>query len=192
MESGLSFALTHLGGEQTVTGSCHLLRVNGVNILVDCGLAQGGERVAPMAGWPVPPDRIDFLFLTHAHIDYIGRLPELISGGFRGEIITTEATAFLLAPLGLKITEVYGRLKPFWDQESKELWAGGLRLSRRPALRYPRPRPSAFRLFGPRRPGRPHQLGRRHGAPAGENKTRPRRAGGAGRAGREVKGGSEL
>ncbi|MBN2232971.1 MAG: MBL fold metallo-hydrolase [Deltaproteobacteria bacterium] len=99
MESGLSFALTHLGGEQTVTGSCHLLRVNGVNILVDCGLAQGGERVAPMASWPVPPDKIDFLFLTHAHIDHIGRLPELISGGFRGEIITTEATAFLLAPL---------------------------------------------------------------------------------------------
>ena len=97
--SGKSFELIHLGGEKTVTGSCHLLRVNGVNILVDCGLAQGGERVAPMASWPVPPDKIDFLFLTHAHIDHIGRLPELISGGFRGEIITTEATAFLLAPL---------------------------------------------------------------------------------------------
>jgi len=91
--------LIHLGGEQTVTGSCHLLRANGVNILVDCGLAQGGDRVLPMSEWPVPPEEIDFLFLTHAHIDHIGRLPELLRSGFRGEIITTEATAFLLAPL---------------------------------------------------------------------------------------------
>ena len=91
--------LIHLGGERTVTGSCHLLRVNGVNILVDCGLCQGGDRVVPMGEWPDPPDKIDFLFLTHAHIDHIGRLPELISGGFRGEIITTEATAFLLGPM---------------------------------------------------------------------------------------------
>ncbi len=91
--------LMHLGGEKTVTGSCHLLRVNGINILVDCGMAQGGDRVAAMAEWPVPPDKMDFLFLTHAHIDHIGRLPELIRGGFRGEIITTEATAFLLGPL---------------------------------------------------------------------------------------------
>ncbi len=45
--------LIHLGGEKTVTGSCHLLRVNGVNVLVDCGLAQGGDRVRPMAEWPV-------------------------------------------------------------------------------------------------------------------------------------------
>ncbi|MEA3332014.1 MAG: MBL fold metallo-hydrolase [Pseudomonadota bacterium] len=91
--------LIHLGGEKTVAGSCHLLRVNGVNILVDCGLAQGGDRVMPMAEWSVPPDEIDFLFLTHAHIDHIGRLPEIIRGGFRGEIITTEATSFLLAPM---------------------------------------------------------------------------------------------
>ncbi|MCD6532566.1 MAG: MBL fold metallo-hydrolase [Deltaproteobacteria bacterium] len=91
--------LIHLGGEKTVTGSCHLLRFNGVNILVDCGLAQGSDRVLPMAEWPVPPEKIDFLFLTHAHIDHIGRLPEIMRGGFRGEIITTEATAFLLGPM---------------------------------------------------------------------------------------------
>jgi metallo-beta-lactamase family protein len=91
--------LIHLGGEHSVTGSCHLLRWNGVAILVDCGLCQGGDYALPMGEWPVPPDKIDFLFLTHAHIDHIGRLPELIRGGFRGEIITTEATAFLLEPM---------------------------------------------------------------------------------------------
>ncbi len=47
----------------------------------------------------MPPDKIDFLFLTHAHIDHVGRLPELIRAGFRGEVITTEATAFLLEPM---------------------------------------------------------------------------------------------
>ena len=91
--------LIHLGGERTVTGSCHLLRVSGVNILVDCGLCQGGDQMMPIVEWLVPPDKIDFLFLTHVHIDHIGRLPELIRGGFRGEIITTEATAFLLGPM---------------------------------------------------------------------------------------------
>ena len=48
--------LIHLGGERTVTGSCHLLRVNGVNILVDCGLAQGGDRVLPDPDIPEPCD----------------------------------------------------------------------------------------------------------------------------------------
>ena len=53
-----------------------------------------------MGEWPVPPDKRSILcFFTHAHIDNIGRLPELFRGGFRGEIITTEATAFLLGPM---------------------------------------------------------------------------------------------
>jgi metallo-beta-lactamase family protein len=91
--------LTHLGGQNTVTGSCHLLQCNGVNILVDCGLAQGSDTVGPMAGWPVAPGDIDFVFLTHAHIDHIGRVPELIQRGFRGEIITTHPTRALLNPM---------------------------------------------------------------------------------------------
>ncbi len=58
-----------------MTGSCHLLQVNGLNILVDCGLAQGADYVAPMDSWPVSPGEVDFVFLTHAHIDHIGRVP---------------------------------------------------------------------------------------------------------------------
>ena len=59
--------ITHPGGEQTVTGSCHLLQANGLNIMVDCGLAQGNDSVLPMESWPVKPVKIDYLFLTHAH-----------------------------------------------------------------------------------------------------------------------------
>ncbi|MEA3466732.1 MAG: MBL fold metallo-hydrolase [Thermodesulfobacteriota bacterium] len=91
--------LTHLGGKDTVTGSCHLLTTVGISILVDCGLAQGHDSVQPMTEWEIHPREIDYLFLTHAHIDHIGRLPELIATGFSGEIICSHATKSLLVPL---------------------------------------------------------------------------------------------
>ena len=91
--------LIHLGGENTVTGSCHLLQANGLNIMVDCGLAQGKDSVLPMESWPVAPSEVDYLFLTHAHIDHIGRVPELIEKGFSGEIICSHPTKALLIPM---------------------------------------------------------------------------------------------
>lgn len=91
--------LTHLGGENTVTGSCHLLQINGLNIMVDCGLAQGSDAQTPIDAWPVKPNGIDYLFLTHAHIDHIGRLPELVQKGFKGEIICSHPTKALLNPM---------------------------------------------------------------------------------------------
>jgi metallo-beta-lactamase family protein len=91
--------IIHIGAEKCVTGSCHLLQVKGLNIMVDCGLSQGHDAAAPMDSWPVRPDQLDFLFLTHAHIDHIGRLPELIQKGFKGEIIATHATKALLEPM---------------------------------------------------------------------------------------------
>ena len=54
--------IVHLGGGDTVTGSCHLLQVHGLDILVDCGLAQGTDTVAPMERWPVTPGDVDYLF----------------------------------------------------------------------------------------------------------------------------------
>jgi metallo-beta-lactamase family protein len=102
------YELIHLGGEFGVTGSCHLLVVDGVRILVDCGMAQGDDRVAEMAEWPVRPGEIDYLFLTHAHMDHIGRVPELVESGFDGEIICTPPTKALLEPLlrdGLGFTD---------------------------------------------------------------------------------------
>ncbi len=88
--------LTHLGAENCVTGSCHLLQCNGLNIMVDCGAVQGNDQALPLSEWPVAPDNIDYIFLTHAHIDHIGRLPSLITSGFNGDIICSHPTKALL------------------------------------------------------------------------------------------------
>jgi len=67
--------------------------------LVDCGQTQGHDRAIAIELWPVSPEEVDCLFLTHAHIDHIGRLPELIEAGFRGDIICSHPTKALLEPL---------------------------------------------------------------------------------------------
>lgn len=96
----MPFSLTHLGAEHTVTGSCHLLRISsGPTILVDCGVAMAGDASAPFSEWPVAPAEIDYLFLTHAHIDHIGRIPDLIEAGFAGEILCSHPTKALLLPM---------------------------------------------------------------------------------------------
>ncbi|MBW2570677.1 MAG: MBL fold metallo-hydrolase [Deltaproteobacteria bacterium] len=96
--------IKHLGAKDCVTGSCHLVQtrpgsVGGVNILVDCGKAYGNDPELAFDRFPVLPRDIDYLFLTHAHIDHIGRVPDLIDVGFRGEIICTHATKALLIPM---------------------------------------------------------------------------------------------
>ncbi len=96
--------ISHLGAKECVTGSCHLVQTNpgsadNINILVDCGTAYGDDPELPFDQFPVPPDKIQYLFLTHAHIDHIGRVPDLIDAGFRGEIICTHATKELLLPM---------------------------------------------------------------------------------------------
>ena len=91
--------ITHLGAEHCVTGSCHLLQVKGLNILIDCGNAQGQDVALPMEEWPLKAADIHYLFLTHSHIDHIGRVPKLLLHGFHGEILCTRATKALMQPM---------------------------------------------------------------------------------------------
>lgn len=89
-----SITLTFLGAARNVTGSRYLLDANGSRILVDCGLYQ--EREFQARNWdpfPVPPDSVDAVLLTHAHLDHSGLLPKLVREGFRGRIYCTAATA---------------------------------------------------------------------------------------------------
>lgn len=80
-----------------MTGSKHLLEIGGQRVLVDCGLFQGLKelRKRNWAALPVPPDSIDAVVLTHAHIDHSGWLPRLVAGGFKGSIHCTGGTADL-------------------------------------------------------------------------------------------------
>jgi metallo-beta-lactamase family protein len=85
------------GAAQTVTGSQHLLEVNGSHILLDCGLFQGrrSETYERNRNHPFDPAKIDAVVLSHAHIDHSGNLPHLVKDGFRGPIFATRATADL-------------------------------------------------------------------------------------------------
>ncbi len=87
--------LSFFGADQCVTGSCHCLEVNGKRILVDCGLQQGRDEVSN-AEFPFAAGSIDYVLVTHAHIDHSGRIPMLIKQGFQGRIVTTRLTADLL------------------------------------------------------------------------------------------------
>lgn len=86
--------LMFLGAAHEVTGSCHYIEACGKSILLDCGMEQGHDTYENQE-IPVPASSIDYVFLSHAHIDHSGLLPLLYKNGFRGEIFATEATADL-------------------------------------------------------------------------------------------------
>lgn len=86
--------LTFIGAAHEVTGSCHLLEANGKNILIDCGMEQGPDLYENQE-LPVAAGDIDFILLTHAHIDHSGLIPLMCKHGFKGEIVTTFATSDL-------------------------------------------------------------------------------------------------
>ncbi len=83
------------GAAQQVTGSCTLVEVNGKYLLVDCGLPQGNDEKESGMDLPFDAHAIDYVFLTHAHIDHSGRIPLLVKEGFEGKIFCTAATEAL-------------------------------------------------------------------------------------------------
>lgn len=93
--------ITFLGAAGTVTGSKYLLEHGGKRVLVDCGLFQGLKQLR-LRNWdvfPLQPETIDAVVLTHAHIDHSGYLPALARQGFSGSVFCTEATRDLCALL---------------------------------------------------------------------------------------------
>lgn len=86
--------LTFIGAAHEVTGSCHFIEVGEKNLLVDYGMEQG-VNVFENAPLPVSEAQIDYVLLTHAHVDHSGMLPRLYARGFRGQVFTTIASADL-------------------------------------------------------------------------------------------------
>ena len=95
--------ITFHGAASEVTGSCFLVETTGVRFLVDCGMFQGGRDAENrnVAALQFDLKRIDFVLVSHAHIDHCGLLPRLATFGFRGPVFATEATVDLL-PIMLK------------------------------------------------------------------------------------------
>jgi metallo-beta-lactamase family protein len=94
MTNDTNLKVTFCSGAGTVTGSNFLLEGNDKKFLIDCGLIQG-EKLADDMNWekfPYDAASIDILFITHGHIDHIGRIPKLISEGFKGRIVSTVPT----------------------------------------------------------------------------------------------------
>jgi metallo-beta-lactamase family protein len=89
--------LKFLGGARTVTGSCFYMECNNLKFLVECGMFQGeDEEEINKAAFDFNPEEIDYVFVTHAHLDHSGMLPRIVKEGFKGRIITTSATKDLL------------------------------------------------------------------------------------------------
>lgn len=89
--------ITFYGAAQTTTGSMHLLEVNGKRILLDCGLYQGHRKEAfeKNRNLPIDPKTIDYVILSHAHIDHSGNLPQLVRQGFTGRVFARQSTTDL-------------------------------------------------------------------------------------------------
>ncbi len=86
--------LKFLGADHEVTGSCHYLMACDKNILIDCGMEQGND-VYENQELPIPASEVDYVLLTHAHMDHSGLIPLLYSKGFRGKVYTTRPTVDL-------------------------------------------------------------------------------------------------
>ena len=97
--------VTFLGADHEVTGSCTMLEVGGKLGLVDCGMEQGRDIFVNQT-IPAKPGDLDFVLLTHAHIDHSGNLPLLYKNGFTGTIYATEATCNLCAIMSRLMEEM--------------------------------------------------------------------------------------
>ena len=118
--------LSFHGAAGGVTGSCHLVECAGAKILIDCGLYQGGRQIEEENQDPFgfEPGEIDFLLLTHAHLDHCGRIPLLVARGFRGEIITTAASRELARLIMLDAADLQEEEAAWLNKKARRSKAG--------------------------------------------------------------------
>lgn len=90
----MGMKLSFHGGAREVTGACYLLKTKNTKILIDCGLFQGCEECADLnfEKFKFNPEEVEALFITHAHLDHVGRIPKLVREGFKGIIYSTPPT----------------------------------------------------------------------------------------------------
>jgi metallo-beta-lactamase family protein len=106
------------GAARTVTGSMHLLHLADGPVALDCGLMQGRRQLSREWNqtFPLPPERIKAVLLSHAHIDHSGNLPGLVKQGFRGRIHTTAATSDLCAVMLADSAHIQEEDARFWNE----------------------------------------------------------------------------
>lgn len=110
------------GAAGEVTGSCHLLEVKHLKILIDCGLFQGKDEILNYEEFAFNPKEIDYLIVTHAHLDHIGRIPLLVKKGFNKKIITTKATFDLVKLMLVNAAKILQeKEKPLYTIDDVEL-----------------------------------------------------------------------
>jgi len=109
--------ISFFGAAREVTGSCFCIEAGGKRVLIDCGLQQGGTNGYGQA-FPFHPGEIDYVVITHAHIDHSGRLPLLVKNGFKGSIYATEPTCKLL-DIMLRDSAHIQELEALWSSRKK-------------------------------------------------------------------------
>lgn len=114
--------ITFVGAAREVTGSCHLLHVNGRTVALDCGMFQGKRREAAEKNknLPVPVSELDAVVLSHAHIDHSGRLPFLVAQGYGRTIWSTSATRDLCAVMLADSAHIQEKDAEFLARRGKE------------------------------------------------------------------------
>jgi metallo-beta-lactamase family protein len=112
--------LTFLGAAGEVTGSCALVETGTLRFLVDCGMFQGASeaRLKNHAPFPFDPRALDFVLITHAHIDHSGLLPRLVAEGYRGPIYATAATCDLLQVMLMDSAHIQEK-EAEWSRKSR-------------------------------------------------------------------------
>ncbi len=111
--------LEFFGAAQTVTGSMHILHVPDGPVALDCGLFQGrrSESRERNKKWPMPPQKLRSVLLSHAHIDHSGKIPGLVARKFRGSVYATEATADLCDIMLLDSAHIQEEDARYWNEK---------------------------------------------------------------------------